>query len=153
MHYRTMLKRAKRYEDTEIFTMIVDKVVTTIGMGLLKHDPYLLSLEPYITPVDPDIAKNFPQTRGIEHPRMMKILYHRGAFDPIIYLMRGGKHWLADGNHRYYVAYLQNRKELPAIIVPEHIWSPYILTGMEDFGMGQDLTPEELQKSWSGITW
>lgn len=153
MHYTTMLKRAKRFEETEIFTMITDDVVTTVAMGLLKIDPYFLSLEQVITPVEAEHAKSFPQKRGIEHPRMMAILYHRGEFDPVVYIMRGGYHFLADGNHRYYVSYLQGRQYLPAIIVPEHIWSPYILTGMEDLGMGQGLTPEELQKSWSGITW
>lgn len=151
MHLLTAMARAKTYEQTETFTVILGNKTRTIAIGLLKADPYFSTLKVVLTPIDPDVARKFPQTRGIEHPRMMRLLYNRGEFAPLIYLLEDSHHILADGNHRYYVGYLQNRKLLPAIIVPEHIWSPYVLTGMELVGMGDGLTPEELQKSWSGI--
>ena len=107
----------------EVFCHIGDDgSLTSVNIGALKGwlasrgKPFLQKLL-----LDETGYNYMIENRGIE-PQNLGYITTKMLKDPLIFLIEKQYQMIADGSHRYCVAYLLGKKKLPAYFVPEDIW-------------------------------
>jgi hypothetical protein len=95
----------------------------------LTREVKRLNLEVFRTEIDPKFAEASAKDRGLEPHRLARLLeVPIPDWEPLVFCrMPDDTCVLVDGNHRYYVAWQLGEKYVLAYIVPQDVWSRFIV--------------------------
>ena len=112
----------------EVFTHIDDDgTIRHFAPALIRKIATELSIQPVTINVEKSAALHAKRYCGVEKQRVKK-LTHDDLTRPIIVIEYSDtEHMLIDGHHRYYFAWKQFVKTIPAFIIRKKLWERCLL--------------------------
>lgn len=83
---------------------------------------------PQYVPVDPDQADYVMRNHGVEAQHLARLTPKHLEVPILVLLFPPDYTVIADGNHRFVKAWKLGLPELPAFIVSQEQWEPYVIT-------------------------
>lgn len=124
-------------DDGTVRHFAVDRIVNWINQNTTGR---------VIIPINPAFAAWMYQGRGLEQHRLDRITGHDIVNYPVVMAHMPGlardhpQYLLIDGSHRYYRAYQMGWRELPATLLPQEVWTQFLVRfpkEIDDFVRGE----------------